>query len=304
MQTSIPRCAVGLTLSAIIAVGATGCGDSTTGNLKTYAELEGQSLEEKSASLNLSDGKVDVGAKALVTNKSADTNAADVKPDQVESKTDVAQVDSASNNQPAGVGSGDPTEPVDPKAETVGEPSGTGVKVARIDSADPTNGTAQPAGDVTAAKNVKREIKLLVPDKRFRQVDPDDAFRVSYDDIDLLKILNMDPVPMDAAKHFPEWLSGLNGKRIRIRGFMIPTPIPDGIRRFQLARDTQLCCFGRDPLPYDIVPVYMRTGETTRYIQLRPFDVVGVFHIENTIDDYDGTLRYVYKIDDANVIER
>ena len=68
-----------------------------------------------------------------------------------------------------------------------------------------------------------REIKLLIPEKRFRPEGDSDTLRLTYDDIDLLKILNMEPVPFDAPKHFPEWLQQLHGRRIRIRGFMFPT---------------------------------------------------------------------------------
>lgn len=312
MQTSIPRCIVGLTLSASIAIGAIGCGDSATGNLKTYAELDGQSFEEKTAATKSESGDETQGAVVAKTepksvgdeSKPAEKTNPPANLQQVnptKDKTDTVTVEPKANSQPTVVESGDPQKPVDVKT-TVGETIPAEVKVASADTANSADATQQT--DEAKAKNVKRDIKLLVAEKRFRRVDPDDSFRVSYDDIDLLKILNMDPVPTDAEKHFPEWLSGLNGKRIRIRGFMIPMFIPDGITRFQLARDTQLCCFGRDPLPYDIIPVNLRTGVTTHYIHLRAFDVVGVFHIQNTIDEFDGSLRYVYKIDDAIIIER
>ena len=57
---------------------------------------------------------------------------------------------------------------------------------------------------------------------------------MSYDDIDLLKVLNMDPVPANAATKMPAWLKGLDGRRIRIRGFMYPTVSADGDSRLRL----------------------------------------------------------------------
>ncbi len=58
--------------------------------------------------------------------------------------------------------------------------------------------------------------------------------RVSYDDVDLLKVLNMDPVPVDVADYLPGWLEQLDGKRIRIRGFMMPAFTDTNIHFFVL----------------------------------------------------------------------
>ncbi len=125
---------------------------------------------------------------------------------------------------------------------------------------------------------------------------------MSYDDLDLLKILNMDPVPPDAVEHFPEWLKALDNKRIRIRGFMYPPFESTGIRAFVLARDNQICCFGRNPKVYDLIAVRLRDGVTTDYIQNRPFDVVGRFHIAPVVED--GKLYELYRIDEAIIIDR
>ena len=45
----------------------------------------------------------------------------------------------------------------------------------------------------------------------------------------------------------------------------------------------------------------MRDGVTTDYIQLRPFDVVGIMRVKARIED--GQLLFLYIIDDAVVIE-
>ena len=116
------------------------------------------------------------------------------------------------------------------------------------------------------------------------------------------KVLNMEPVPVNAVEHFPDWLNDLNGKRIRIRGFMYPTFIQDGIERFLLARDNDICCFGRDPKIYDIIAVSLEAGDTASYIEGRPFDVVGQLRIEP--DSSGDTLDRLYWIDDAKIIDR
>ena len=92
-----------------------------------------------------------------------------------------------------------------------------GVFQASVASSGPSPGVV-PA----AATGAARKVRLLIPSRTFKTEGPEGAWRVSYDDIDLLKILNMDPVPPNADTMMPAWLKGLEGKRIRIRGFMYP----------------------------------------------------------------------------------
>jgi len=169
-------------------------------------------------------------------------------------------------------------------------------------SATADGGAPDPAGIGPAGDSEPREVKLLVPERRFRTEGPEGAWRVSYDDFDLLKVLNMEPVTPDAPGLMPDWLKGLDGRRIRVRGFMHPRSVflETGNRQFVLARDNEICCFGREPKVYDILDVAMRDGETTRYIANRPFDVVGRFHIRQEIEKGD----LLYWIDDAVVIEK
>lgn len=153
-----------------------------------------------------------------------------------------------------------------------------------------------------SAAPTKRKVELLIPNRSFKTEGPDGALRVSYDDIDLLKVLNMEPVTPDAPGQMPAWLKALDGRRIRIRGFMYPTFQQTGIRAFGLARDNQICCFGRNPKIYDVFDVLMREGTTTNYLPNRPFDVVGVFHIRPETDE--GKLNRLYEMDDASVIAK
>jgi hypothetical protein len=164
----------------------------------------------------------------------------------------------------------------------------------------------QPAmaakGSPSATSSTSRRVQLLIPNKTFRPEGDAAALRVSYDDIDLLKVLNMDPVPPDAATYMPGWLKALDGRRIRIRGFMYPTFQQTGVHAFGLARDNQICCFGRNPRIYDVFDVVLHEGATTNYIPNRPFDVVGVFHIRPEAED--GKLYRLYEMDDATVITK
>lgn len=172
--------------------------------------------------------------------------------------------------------------------------------------------TADPGGtliasvgatDVAAVPAGPREPTLLIPEKSFRKEG--DALRVTYDDIDLLKVLNMEPVTPNAPELFPQWLKNLEGQRIRIRGYMRPGELSENIPFFVLARDTQACCFGPNTKAYDIIPVIMRDGVTTDYIHLQPFDVVGEFHIGVEMDFANpDKVEFLYRIEDAVLIRK
>ncbi|MFP6770048.1 MAG: hypothetical protein VB859_17865, partial [Planctomycetaceae bacterium] len=133
-----------------------------------------------------------------------------------------------------------------PKNTTTTDTTATGVEPAAGSTAKttglPTTEPEPKPAVATPADPVPRKIKLLVKERAFKVVGPAEAWRISFDDFDLLKVLNMDPVPDDASKHMPDWLRQLDGKRIRVRGFMYPT-FQDPVSAFVLARDNQICCF-------------------------------------------------------------
>lgn len=164
--------------------------------------------------------------------------------------------------------------------------------------------TAEEEKELKASK--PRKVKILIKDHAFSKTSPGNSLRVTYDDIDLLKVMNMEPVTPNAPELMPQWLKDLDGKRIRIRGFMYPPFQQTGNEFFMLARDNQICCFGKNPKIYDLFPVVMRDGVTSDYILNRPFDVVGTFHIkaETIGGEPDGELERIYLIDDAIVIDK
>lgn len=145
-------------------------------------------------------------------------------------------------------------------------------------------------------------IQLLVDEPKFRADASTGALRVSYDDIDLFRVLNMEPVPDNAVDYFPDWLKELDGRRIRIRGFMRPSFESTGLEGFVLARDTGACCFGPNAKIYYLIGVTLQPGKTVDYTPNRPFDVVGTFHIEMLTEG--GKQFGLYRIDDAQVIWR
>lgn len=160
-----------------------------------------------------------------------------------------------------------------------------------------------PGGIIPASPNAQPlpgGPRLLVPHKTFRSEGKPTALRVSYDDLDLLKVLNVDPVPPDVVDQFPDWLRDLDGQRIRIRGFMFPA-YEEMLSAFVLTRDTGACCFGPNPKVYYLIGVKLKDGTRVRYVQNRPVDVVGTFHIQPVVSD--GNWFQIYKITDAAVVE-
>jgi hypothetical protein len=129
----------------------------------------------------------------------------------------------------------------------------------------------------------------------FSVVGPEGAVCVSYDDIAA-------DLPGESAD-LPPSLRTLAGRRIRIRGFMVPAFEESGLRWFVLSRDNEACCFGPNPRPCDVIPVTLREGVTTDYIQGRPFDVVGTFRVQPESAP-DGKIERLYALHDALVVGR
>jgi hypothetical protein len=74
-------------------------------------------------------------------------------------------------------------------------------------------------------------------------------------------------------------VKSLFGKRIRIRGYMYPTPRKRGLKQFVLVRDNLECCFGPGAALFDCVLVSMQDGATAVY-ETYPIAVEGEFRFE------------------------
>ena len=172
-------------------------------------------------------------------------------------------------------------------------------------SKSPTaEGDVLDAGDVSPEDVIEPatlgRVKLLLPVKTFSAEGSQRALRVSFDDFDLERVLNVVVPPPNIVDHFPDWLSMLEGKRVRVRGFMVPSFREEGLSTFVLARDTK-CCFGVNGKIYHLVDVALSDGVTTDYIHMHPFDVEGIFHIRPDVDGNE--LWQLYQIEDAVIID-
>ena len=273
-MTNTPRGRRFLSAAAVSAV-MLGCGDSLPEVPADIAAMEDAAAEPSAGGFG--------GDRTAAVPQPSDP------PEEV-SSTEDTPAESPAEPKPDASVAATPEPPVeDPAPEMPDEPAAV-VEAAKVTPASFTGGPA-PAADLPFDADTPPDMPA---------VGPEGAVRMSYDHIDLLKILGLDPVPADVGDALPQWMRDLDGQRVRLRGFMFPPFTATGLRGFVLARDNEICCFGRDPKIYDIIPVEMREGVTTDYIEGRPFDVVGVFHVEPEADD--GELYQLFYITDALVI--
>jgi hypothetical protein len=94
-------------------------------------------------------------------------------------------------------------------------------------------------------------------------------------------------------------IEALNGKRVRIRGFILPSFQQTGLTQFVLVRDNLSCCFGPGAAIYDCVIVEMKPGESTDY-SLYPVAVEGTFTISELLDP-EGKTVAIYHLDGEQV---
>lgn len=96
----------------------------------------------------------------------------------------------------------------------------------------------------------------------------------------------------DAKKNTPppEAVKKLDGRRVRITGFMYPLQEGSHIRHFCLLRTTQTCCYGPRPQYNQYLLVEM--AKPTPFHRLDPVICVGRLRVEPNPDD-----GYIYRLE-------
>lgn len=310
-------------VTGLLLLGSIGCGGSDNSEFVEFSQLPSQPsapADSGSQAESVPD-RSDTPVTPVTAETQSDTRPTESQPAVTEPSVNEPAVAEPSVTQPAVTEpavaqetpaqdseSSVPDKPVSEQPEPVTDStSAAAVSAVAVEGAisateasasQPMPTTAQDGS--TPVVTGPLEIKLLIPEKIFRPEKNSTALRVSYDDIDLLKVLNMEPVPVDAVEYFPEWLKSLDGATIRIRGFMYPTFEATGLTGFTLARDNGICCFVRQPKIYDIIAVELAPGVTSDYIEGKPFDVEGTFRIQPESDETD--LFRLYRIENARVL--
>lgn len=91
-----------------------------------------------------------------------------------------------------------------------------------------------------------------------------------------------------------EKIEALAGKKVELRGYILPSFQQEGIKQFVLVRDNMECCFGPGAALYDCVIVDMKPPHTAKYT-VRPVTVVGIFNIDVLVQD--GETLAIYHLD-------
>ncbi len=89
-------------------------------------------------------------------------------------------------------------------------------------------------------------------------------------------------------------IRALDGQRIRIRGYILPTARKRGLKEFVLVRDNQECCFGPGAALFDCILVNMVPAATAEF-SVRPVAVEGEFELSEFIGP-DGTPLAIYRL--------
>jgi hypothetical protein len=118
---------------------------------------------------------------------------------------------------------------------------------------------------------------------------------ITFDDLKL---------PLEKGEPFdrgilPPAVDALQGQRVRIRGYILPSFQQRGITQFVLVRDNQECCFGPGAALHDCVVVRMQPGQTAEF-SIRPVAVEGRFRVEE-LRGPDGRHLAIYALDGERV---
>jgi hypothetical protein len=167
--------------------------------------------------------------------------------------------------------------------------AGCGSEQAGATSSTASNAMSDPVADAKAASQQKPKLrpgaKTVVLSKA-----GDKPYDKTFDDLRFT---------MTVGEKFKRTMltkgvEGMNGEKIRIRGYILPTPQKHGIQQFVLVRDNQECCFGPGAALYDCILVEMKKGNTADFT-IRPIAVEGTFNVREFA--IDGKDLAVYQMD-------
>lgn len=119
---------------------------------------------------------------------------------------------------------------------------------------------------------------------------------VTFDDV---KLEMEKDDPYDSSL-LTEKIKQLDGKEIRIRGYILPSFQQTGIKQFILVRDNMECCFGPGAMLHDCIVVEMVSPAETSFT-VRPVSVEGKFSIREFKDPVNGKYLAIYHLDGREV---
>jgi hypothetical protein len=163
---------------------------------------------------------------------------------------------------------------------------------------DEVSAAAPANGDSGVQSSVADKSEAVADEQPASETAPAQAERtrdISFDDVkfDIEKGAEFKRSSLTAK------IKALDGKPIRIRGYILPSFQQSGLTQFVLVRDNLSCCFGPGAAIYDCVIVEMKPGKSTDY-SLYPVAVEGTFAIREMLDP-DGKIVAIYHLDGESV---
>ena len=125
---------------------------------------------------------------------------------------------------------------------------------------------------------------------------PGDAEKITFDDLNLGMREDMVFRPFLVTDRVKE----LEGKRIRISGFIHAGAGSENVKEFVLLKNTE-CKFGPGGQADHLAMVYLTPGDTTKY-QLEAIKVEGVLKVK-PFEGPDGNTWSVYDLTEAKVVQ-
>lgn len=154
----------------------------------------------------------------------------------------------------------------------------------------PSNDEKTPAATPAAAVS---ETRIRTPAKSKTAAG---VAEITFDDIKFDMKEKEDPFKREM---LTPAIEALVGKKVRLRGYILPSFQQRGLTQFVLMRDNMECCFGPGAWIYDCVIVEMKPGTSTDF-SVRPVAVDGTFEVSEFLDA-DGKHLAVYRIVGENV---
>jgi hypothetical protein len=97
----------------------------------------------------------------------------------------------------------------------------------------------------------------------------------------------------------PERVTALDGARVRVRGYILPSFQQSGLTQFVLVRDNLECCFGPGAALHDCIVVRMLPGRAADF-SIRPVAVAGTFRLDE-LKGPDGKHLAIYALEGEEV---
>jgi hypothetical protein len=104
-----------------------------------------------------------------------------------------------------------------------------------------------------------------------------------------------------ADKYIPDYIKGLDGKKVIIKGFMIPLLVKEGkVVELLMMRNQSTCCFGTAPKITEFISVKI-TGRGVPAMMDVPVNLEGTLHVGTAREN--GFITEIYRMDGERLVD-